>query len=86
MVREFEDEPTDNLLVVLDVCADPGQDASVIEQAVSLAATICWEWCRQKGDRLALAVGGAEPALIAGVTGEALGLRLLECLAVQPAE
>jgi uncharacterized protein (DUF58 family) len=82
MVREFEDEQTDNLLVVLDLGA---ANTPFVEAAVSLAATVCWEWCRQKGDWLALAVGGAEPALVAGVTGHLLALRLLECLAVQKA-
>ncbi len=80
MVREFEDEYTDNLLVVLDLGAAL---TPAVEAAVSLAATVCWEWCRQKGDWLALAAGGAGPELIAGATGEALALRLLECLAVQ---
>jgi uncharacterized protein (DUF58 family) len=83
MVREFEDEQTDNLVLVLDLGG--GADAEVVEAAVSLAATVCWEWCRQKGDRLTLAVGGAEPALLTGVTGRPLALRLLECLAVQTA-
>src|SRR5207237_6335937 len=54
------------------------------EQAISLGATVCWEWCRQRGDWLALGIGGHEPELIAGVTGEPLALRLLERLAVQP--
>jgi uncharacterized protein (DUF58 family) len=83
MVREFEDEPTDNLLVVLDL---HGGRPTAVEAAVSLAATVCWEWCRRKGDGLALAVAGAEPVLIAGLTGPPLALRLLECLAVQSAE
>jgi len=82
MVREFEDEQTDDLLVVLDLGGEPKRSA--VEAAVSLAATVCWEWCRRTGDHLALAVG-TQPGMIAGVTGETLGLRLLECLAVQTA-
>jgi uncharacterized protein (DUF58 family) len=81
MVREFEDAHTDNLIVVLD---PEGFPVSAIERAVSLAATVCWEWCRQRGDWLALAVGGPRPELIAGATGQPLALRLLELLAVQP--
>jgi uncharacterized protein (DUF58 family) len=80
MVREFADEWTDDLLVILDLGSDAAPAA--VESAVSLAATVCWEWCRRKGDRLMLAVG-AEPGLMAGVTGGALAVRLLECLAVQ---
>jgi uncharacterized protein (DUF58 family) len=56
-----------------------------VEAAVSLAATVCWEWCRQRGDRCVLAVVGAEPLVVDGVTGPDHALRLLECLAsVQP--
>jgi uncharacterized protein (DUF58 family) len=83
MVREFEDAHTDNLLVVLD---REGCPTAAVESAISLAATVCWEWSRQRGDWLALAVAGPEPHLLAGVTGEALALRLLECLAVQPGD
>jgi uncharacterized protein (DUF58 family) len=83
MVREFEDEHTDNLILVLDLSDNPVE--AVIEAAVSLAATVCREWCRQKGDRMVLAVAGSEPAVLAGVTGETLTFRLLECLAVQQA-
>jgi uncharacterized protein (DUF58 family) len=86
MVREFEDTPPDNLLLVLDPEPPFGQGgmdgASAVEEAVSLAATICWEWCRQTGDRLVLAAGGAEPAVLAGPTGRELALRLLRCLAL----
>ena len=82
MVREFADEWTEDLLVILDLGGQPS--ALAVEAAVSLAATVCWEWCRRKGDRLTLAVG-VDPVLISGVTGEPLALRLLECLAVQSA-
>jgi uncharacterized protein (DUF58 family) len=81
MVREFEGAHTDNLLVVLD---PEGLPSGALESAVSLAATVCWEWCRQRGDWLGLGAGGPQPDLIAGVTGEPLALRLLERLAVQP--
>jgi uncharacterized protein (DUF58 family) len=53
-----------------------------LEAAVSLAATVCWEWCRQRGDRCVLAVVGDEPQLVDGVTGPEHALRLLECLAL----
>jgi uncharacterized protein (DUF58 family) len=102
MVREFEDVPANNLVLVLDPSLpndergtmndEPktGPDhssfivphSSLLEDAISLAATICWEWCRQKGDRLVLAVAGDRPAVLDGVTGRDHALRLLECLAV----
>jgi uncharacterized protein (DUF58 family) len=79
MVREYEDEPSDNLLLVLDPTLPPGQgaDSPALEAAVSLAATICWEWCRRKGDRLIVAVAdGGE--VLDGVAGPSHGRQILE--------
>jgi uncharacterized protein (DUF58 family) len=82
MVREFEDEPSDNLLLVLDPAlpaeADSGEQ---FEEMVSLTATICWEWCRRRGDRLILATGGEKPVVLDGITGPVLARRVLGCLA-----
>lgn len=80
MVREFENAVTDNLILVFD----PWQpDAGpLLEDAVSLAATICWEWCRQRGDRFALAIGGPKPVIWEGVTGPEHARRMLEELAL----
>lgn len=88
MVREFEDEPSDNLLLVFDPTLPTESDYCGVplreqfEEAVSLAATICWEWCRRRGDRLALAVDGPEPGVLEGVTGPVHARRVLECLAL----
>ncbi len=91
MVREFEEEPSENLILVLEPWLPAGVNPAVkskprevLEQAVSMAATICWEWCRNKGHRLVLAVAGAVPVLVDGVTGPEHARLLLECLAVQP--
>ncbi len=96
MVREFEDEPSDNLLLVVDpALAAPfspinkGRDeednrASMREQfeeMISLIASICWEWCRRRDDRLVLATATAEPMVLDGLTGPAHVRRTLECLA-----
>lgn len=99
MVREYENATTDNLVLILDPCVEPevpnldGDPAPwtrdptfLLERAVSLAASVCWEWCRQKGDRLLLAVAGSRPVLWEGVTSRALALRMLEGLAVQTGE
>jgi uncharacterized protein (DUF58 family) len=90
MVREFEDVPTDDLIVVIDPAraarTPPGEVCPSLEAIVSLAATICWEWCRQRGDRLVLIVAGANPVLLDGLTGPEHAQRLLECLAVLEAE
>jgi uncharacterized protein (DUF58 family) len=80
MVREFEDLPTDNLIVVLDPAVADDR-ANLVEDAISLTATICWEWCRQKGDRLVLAIGGSSPCVIDGTTSTELAVRALEALA-----
>lgn len=84
MVREFEDLPNDNLIVIVDpwtpASAPLGTNAD-LERLVSLAATIAWEWCRQKGDELALAVAGESPIMLSGVCGRELALRILQALA-----
>src|SRR5688572_409209 len=84
MVREFEDLPNDNLIVIVDpwtpVPAAPGADAN-FERLLSLAATITWEWCRQKGDDFALALAGESPVVLPGVTGRELALAALKELA-----
>jgi uncharacterized protein (DUF58 family) len=87
MVREFEDLPGDDLVIVLDAGSYlPGAAAEEFERAVSLAASLCWEWCRHKSDRLVLGVAGVRPDVIAGLTGPELALTILQCLAlVEPA-
>ena len=85
MVREFEDPPGDDLVVVVDA-SRPATAAGTddLERVITLAATVCWEWCRQTGDRLVLAVAGAEVMVRAGITGRPLALQLLEILALEP--
>jgi uncharacterized protein (DUF58 family) len=113
MVREFEDVPSEDLIVVLDLTPEvagrgsgfvvppsggrgrrppgpvPGARTTNedLEEAISLTATVCWEWCRQKGNHLLLAVAaGGHPeggAILEGPTGREHGLHLLECLAEQ---
>lgn len=98
MVREFEEAPTDNLVLILDPWVPAEAESETagtntsprwqnrsspeLEEAISLAATICWEWCRQKGDTLVLAVAGPAPQVVAGITGLNLANLALECLAL----
>jgi uncharacterized protein (DUF58 family) len=88
MVREFEDEPSDNLLVVLDPTLPAESDYCGVplreqfEEVVSLTASLCWEWCRRRGDRLVLATGTAKADVLDGLTGPAHARRILECLAL----
>jgi uncharacterized protein (DUF58 family) len=76
MVREFEDVPTDNLILVVDPAKGEG-----LEAIISFGATVAWEWCRQKGDHFVLAVAGTAPIVLGGTTGSDHALRMLEVLA-----
>lgn len=97
MVREFEDMPSDNLILVVD----PWLPAAVVlhngniadddrlsalerlrELTLSLAATICHDRCRQTGDELVFALAGTEPVILQGTTGPSLALQVLEALAL----
>jgi uncharacterized protein (DUF58 family) len=82
MVREFEDMPNDHLVLIVD----PGMPNNpLLERLLSFAATICWEWCRQKGDRLALAVTNRAAGVLVGTTGSECAHAMLECLALTEA-
>jgi uncharacterized protein (DUF58 family) len=87
IVREFEDTPSENLLVILDAYAPNKQKESAsadnpLERAISLAATICWEWCKQPVNYLTLALAGSHPDVIAGMSSRKLGTEILERLAI----
>ena len=100
MVREFEDLPDEQLVVVVDALGapmhsngaandgEPVNSAPIneMEQALSFASSICWDYCRHKGNRLALVLAGAKPLVIEGTTGMPLALEMLEALAVMPNE
>jgi uncharacterized protein (DUF58 family) len=79
MVREFEDMPNDHLILIVDPGL-PGEPA--LERLLGLAATICWEWCRHKGDRLALCVAGPHPTVLVGNTSHDWAFALLGHLAL----
>ena len=96
MVREFEDEPSDNLLLVVDPALPAPSSSSKkgteerdhraamreqFEEMISLIASICWEWCRRRDDRLVLATATAEPTVLDGLTGPTHARRILEGLA-----
>jgi uncharacterized protein (DUF58 family) len=60
-----------------------GRHHEPLEEAISFAATVCWEWCRQKGNHFLLGIAGATPTVLSGTTGSEHAVRMLECLAVQ---
>jgi uncharacterized protein (DUF58 family) len=80
MVREFEDPPEDDLTLIVVANRRGGE---LLEYLISFAATICWEWCRQRGDRFVLLLAGEEIQLVSGITGPALAEQMLQCLALE---
>lgn len=85
MVREFEATPSDNLIVILDAwLPESPAGPENLDVAISLTATVCWEWCRQHGDRFVLGIAGQAPVIREGITGRTLALSLLEALALEP--
>jgi len=83
MVREFETPVGASLVLVLDL-QQPSlatQSADLVEDAVSLAATICWTWCQKRENQLLLALAGPAPLVLDSRTAPEQGLRFLESLA-----
>lgn len=85
MVREFEDVPGDDLVLVVEPPSTPGES---LEAIVNLAATVVWEWNQRRGDRFVLVVARTNPEILDGMTGPEHADRLLRYLALlteQPA-
>lgn len=53
-----------------------------LELAVSLCATICWEWCHHVGARIAMGIGGRPSQVCVVDTGHRQAFPLLEALAL----
>jgi uncharacterized protein (DUF58 family) len=83
MVREFEDPPGDHLTLIVEARRDPA-NPSALEDTLSAAASIAWEWNRQAGDPFTLILLGATPTRLDGNTGHEFSLRIQELLAVEP--
>ncbi len=83
MVREFEDFPGEDLLLVFDPTVDePKVAADAFEAAVSLAATIVSEWRGDRGGRLIAVAAGPGAEVLDGPCGPRHAVRVLERLAV----
>jgi uncharacterized protein (DUF58 family) len=80
VVREFDQGSHHDLLLLVEPFAWTA-DSNDVESAVRLAATICWAWSREAGDRVILAVIGPSPIAVAGGDGPAAVIGLLEILA-----
>jgi uncharacterized protein (DUF58 family) len=75
MVRDFEEYPNDDLVLIVDLTvthADLPHRVVAFERMLSVAASICREWCRQKGDRLTLVLAGRTAQFLHGATGGGL--------------
>ncbi|HEV3146253.1 MAG TPA: DUF58 domain-containing protein [Gemmataceae bacterium] len=82
MVREFEVSAGQNLLLILDPWSEnPAVPDAGLEAAISLAATICWEWCRERHDRFLLGVASSAPELISGYAFRDTAVKSLQALA-----
>ncbi len=56
-----------------------------LEAVIAFAATVCWEWRLNQGNRFVLGVAGKAPVVLDGTASRDHALRLLESLAVQEA-
>jgi uncharacterized protein (DUF58 family) len=80
VVREFDHGTHYDLVLIVDPFAS-AESSEAVEAAVSLAATICWTWVEEAGDRVMLVVAGPRPAIVTGGDGPDATLELLETLA-----
>jgi uncharacterized protein (DUF58 family) len=86
MVKEFEQQNEQELAILIDPWLPrakvPSELKDAMEQAISLAATVCLETCRRQGRRLVLGWTGATPGVCQGQASVKLLHELLEQLAV----
>ncbi|MFN5290400.1 MAG: DUF58 domain-containing protein [Planctomycetia bacterium] len=78
MVREYEDNPGDDLLVIVDPGVGQG---SCLEDLVCFAATLIYDACKVRGKRLLFALVAQEPVILEDLANPKLGLKILEALA-----
>lgn len=84
-VRQFERQQNEDLLLLVDLWqpAKPGPlDRDHVELAVSFAATVAADHCRQGGSQLTLAVTAEDPHVVGGVASTALQNEIMERLAL----
>jgi uncharacterized protein (DUF58 family) len=87
VVRQFEQQRSQDLFVVLDLSLDSNeqpesdQRALQIERAISFVATLAAAHCRRGGGRMALGVAGQSARLLRGTASSALLEDALEVLA-----
>lgn len=92
LVREFEDCASSELVLIVEPWlpdqAAP-QSQARLEAVISMAATLCRNWCRELQARLTLIVSRPNAVFLSAGSGSEYALRAIELLAVQeggPAE
>lgn len=78
MVRELEDFPGDDLLLVLDL----GVGNNELESFISFAATVVHDYCRVRGNRMVVVVLAADVAVFDERADYSFGIKVLQHLAV----
>jgi uncharacterized protein (DUF58 family) len=86
MVKEFEQQNEQDLAILIDPWAPRTKAApeqrEALEEAISFAATLCLDTCRQQGRRIALGWTGPAPGVRQGPASVKLLHELLEQLAM----
>jgi uncharacterized protein (DUF58 family) len=86
LVREFEESGAPDLVLVVEPWlpqAPTAEDEARLERLISMAGTVCHDWCRDLLSRLTLIILGPEPVRLPTGGGLAYGRRALETLALQ---
>jgi uncharacterized protein (DUF58 family) len=68
MVREFDQGTHCDLLLIVDAYQSESGD-SQLEAALSLAATIAWQWSQEVGDRVLLALAAKDSFVVSSRDG-----------------
>lgn len=88
MVRQFEQQRDEDLLLLVDLWQSDAPDAAElerVEKTVGFAATAVVDLCRRGGGQLALGVVGADKSFARGVASQGLRGELMETLALAAA-
>ena len=80
MVREFDQGSHYDLLLIVEAFEQKNA-SSHLESAISLAASIAWQWARDGNDRVVLGVAGRDIAVRATNAGREPAAEALTCLA-----
>lgn len=81
MVREFDQGTHFDLLMLVEAYEPEPPQPSQLEPAISLAATIAWQWSQEAGDHIVLGVAGSESVVTTGGSGAFPSQSILSSLA-----